>query len=1244
MSLSPELDAMWREERFEDLLSATKDSKAPAELLLRYRVYAREGRTDEALLATRKLLRTGALEADDRAAAHALVVELYGARRCAPLVKRSYDEAVAAGGEGPALRLARALAHHALDERVEARKLLEGVVAEARTGRSTVALAQVLYVLGHFDAAIAELEHVPKGDDSELAAIRLHAQVRGAQGQWDAEVKVLERLVLAGAKSDYHVHDRVSLAMTLATLDRLDDVKVQFEWLAAQNRVPHVARYARARLGFLERAGTAKPGEDGKRRVLKAFPTTHQKRNHCGPAVIELCARYLGLDLDQDLIAKEVKRETGTPMFEITRFLGDHGIVHRRVVIDDPKVKAAIDLGFPVILQEEYSTTSHVAVITGYDDRLGVFVVTDPMTHRSGTRPYGWNEKAGELFGCGVVVVLGRKGDDTVASLEEKATAAGLVDAAHLRLMDDADRRRPNGLSGESSGSVHELIDTASRAIAAQGDFRLAWLRRTNAKLELFRRSNADAARDDFLSDLYEVRTRFPNDEWPLQVHARYLDWEGRSNEAAALYADAHRVDPGDGNNSQSMGAMKYFGGDLAGAEKNLWEALENYAQPGAAESLLAGVYLREIELRAEEKKPGSKSAIPWAVTRFPEKARTRIRRADEELLFEAEHMNDLACAFDPDNPTNWDVAGFIALARRDAAAAKAPFEKALKQRARAARGLACALEHLGENARAEELLREVAKQYPRHTESQTDLAAFLRRVDKPEEAAAHLTAVIDQVSAPEDVVHPLYDALRIATSSEEACARLRELAVPRQEKWPFLMAVVDKLENAAWGGHATSLLRDLTTKAPKDVGLLTRLGRLLLPSPFTEAEAIDVLARATAEDPSYYWASRGYALGLVKKDPEAGLRVIETAIKAAANGPQVGYALEVKRLLLRALGRIDEAEAVYRKSIGCWESEAKGLRAITYFHLDQTTDYESARELSARALPIDDAIDGYRWAHCYYLRAHRLTGRASDVRAHANEIWKAKPDIQGDLGWDVFWAMRDVDRELARTAAQLVHERSETRESRDDWELKAASMEALLGDTTRLDAFHEKAKSRPKELSKLYWINAELERFDRAYDVAKEAYAALPTDAGAATAMCEAEGARGDAKAARAVAEKLMRDRPYAHAGFERLALVAGAELDHATALDASSKSVESAPTCSVAHRARALAFFVAGDAERAKAHAERALRLDMPNAKREAKWPVAFLAALAGDAKAMDPYLATLAPDEAERKAPYLDKLRGG
>jgi tetratricopeptide (TPR) repeat protein len=1236
---------MWAEERFDDLLEATRSATAADELLLRYRTLARVGDVDDALLAARQLLTRGDLQKPELEAAHALVVELYGARRCAPLVERAYLAAVAAVGETPALWFARALAHHAADERVEARELMIRVLAAERTGRRTVAHAQVLYVLGHFADATAELAPLTgdgASDEAELAALRLHAQIEGAQGKWESETQVLSRLVERGGKSDYHVHDRVSLAMTLATRDRLDEAREQFRWLAEQERAPHVARYARARLGFLDSA------KESKRRVLKAFPTTHQKRNHCGPAVIELCARYLGLDLDQDKIAAEVKRETGTPMYEITRFLAAQGIVHRRAVVDDPKVKAAIDLGFPVILQEEYSTTSHVAVITGYDDRLGVFVVTDPMTHRSGTRPYGWNEKAGELFGCGVVVVLGREGstgETSLAELEAKATAAGLVDAAHLRLLDEADRKRPHGLGGESSGSVHELIDIATRAIAAQADFRLAWLRRANARLELYRRSNADAARDDFLADLYEVRTRFPNDEWPHQVHARYLDWEGRSNEAAALYADALRIDPGDGNNSQSMGAMKFFGGDLAGAEKNLWRALRDFAHPGAAEGLLAGVYLRELELRLdEEKKP---APIPWTSSRFPEKARTRITKPLAELTFAANHMSELACAFSPGDPTNWDVAGFLALARRDAAGAIEPFEKAVKQRARAARGLACALEHTGDRVRAEQLLRDVAKQYPRHTESQTDLAAFLRRGDQADRAAAHLEAVLDQVTAPEDVVHPLYDALRITSSSEEACARLRELAIPRQNKWPFLMAAIDKLENAAWGGHASALLRALVGKAPKDVALLTRLGRLLLASPFTEAEARELLERAVALDDSYYWATRSLALAQARVDPSAGLATIERALATAANGPQVGYALEVKRLLLRAAGRLDESEATYKKAIGCWESNEKGLRAITYFHLDQTEDFEAARELSARALPIDDTVENSRWAHCYYLRAHRLTGRARDVIDHAKMLWSTKPDLRPDLGWDVFWAMRDVDRELAREAAALLATTSDTRESRSDWDFKAKTMQALLGDVAPFDALEDAARAaaseRPKELSKFYWVQAELRRFDRAFAIAQLAYATAPTDAGAATAMCEAESGRGDVGAARAVAEKLIRDRPYAHAGFERLALVAGAELDAPVALEASAKALESAPTCSVAHRARAIAYFAAGDVEKARAHARHSLRLDRPNAAVEERWAVAFLAALDGDGEAMEPYLGTLAPTESERKAPYLAKLRG-
>ena len=138
----------------------------------------------------------------------------------------------------------------------------------------------------------------------------------------------------------------------------------------------------------------ARAPADALRRALP-FPTTQQKYEFCGPAVLELCLRSLGIDLGQDEIARQIKRERGTPMFEIVRYLADHAIVARRVVATVDKVRAAIDLGLPMIIQEEYATTSHVAVIMGYDAALEVFLVRDPMTHQLSTRPWGWTESAG---------------------------------------------------------------------------------------------------------------------------------------------------------------------------------------------------------------------------------------------------------------------------------------------------------------------------------------------------------------------------------------------------------------------------------------------------------------------------------------------------------------------------------------------------------------------------------------------------------------------------------------------------------------------------------------------------------------------------------------------------------------------------------------------------------------------------------------------------------------------------------
>ena len=126
------------------------------------------------------------------------------------------------------------------------------------------------------------------------------------------------------------------------------------------------------------------------------------------------------------------------------------------------------------------------------------------------------------------------------------------------------------------------------------------------------------------------------------------------------------------------------------------------------------------------------------------------------------------------------------------------------------------------------------------------------------------------------------------------------------------------------------------------------------------------------------------------------------------------------------------------------------------------------------------------------------------------------------------------------------------------------------------------------------------------------------------------------------AVARRSIETRPYCHAGFERFAIAAGMMLDAEDAQAAGAKAVAAAPQCDMAHRSCAYAAVAAGDLDTARRHAEYAVRLDALDHLPARRWEHMLLSTLDGDAAAVDRYLETLAPDHAERSAPYLQRLR--
>src|SRR6185503_8904209 len=94
------------------------------------------------------------------------------------------------------------------------------------------------------------------------------------------------------------------------------------------------------------------------RKRLTAFPTTMQRRNYCGPCVIELVLRYWqgGLDLTNDQIAEAVKfPSSGTPVYRMREFFHLIGFDTVRCMAPLDKLKQLIEAGYPVIVQQEYS-------------------------------------------------------------------------------------------------------------------------------------------------------------------------------------------------------------------------------------------------------------------------------------------------------------------------------------------------------------------------------------------------------------------------------------------------------------------------------------------------------------------------------------------------------------------------------------------------------------------------------------------------------------------------------------------------------------------------------------------------------------------------------------------------------------------------------------------------------------------------------------------------------------------------
>ncbi|MCA9621608.1 MAG: C39 family peptidase, partial [Myxococcales bacterium] len=308
-----------------------------------------------------------------RAELHLEKASLYQRARCVKLADREVAAAVAILGEQDGrVWLTRSALALERDDRLTARAALETALSCGNAVRreAHVATSHVRYLLGELDAAELALQPIFPFAPGDLTVRRSYLSLLMARERWPHAVGLQEEICaqIAGinpafcSQPEPDADERYLLARLYERVGRFPEALAILDGLASDEHLgPRAQRMARC----MRRPGA----QQLPRKRLPAFPTVAQLRNHCGPASCELYMRFFGLEADQVEIARQIKEaDGGTPTYKMRHYLMEAGFMTRRIEADLAVLKRLIDHGIPVIMEEEYSESLHVAIAVGYDD------------------------------------------------------------------------------------------------------------------------------------------------------------------------------------------------------------------------------------------------------------------------------------------------------------------------------------------------------------------------------------------------------------------------------------------------------------------------------------------------------------------------------------------------------------------------------------------------------------------------------------------------------------------------------------------------------------------------------------------------------------------------------------------------------------------------------------------------------------------------------------------------------------
>ncbi|HEY1959232.1 MAG TPA: tetratricopeptide repeat protein [Polyangiaceae bacterium] len=541
---------------------------------------------------------TGAMRAGDpalAAEAHVEAARLLAAKRSRELAEAQLARAIERAGATPAAVLAGLLAcadaevKLSFDDRPGA---LERYRAAATPGSAVertarIGSANVEMLLGHFDLAHAELAQLLPLRSGESAARRLLVRLHLARHQWAEAAQAVEEGLRQNPLSDFRFRDRYERACALYRAGFFAHAKPAFDELGAMTETSRWIDLAKRNARLLGR------GDLAQRRWfrLQTFPTVAQLRSHCGPAACELYLRYFGLPASQLEIARAIKEpDGGTPIYRMRSYLEQAGFHTRRVEAELPVLRRILEAQIPVIMEEDYSSSGHVAVAIGYDDIRDVLEVQDPMSHEIRETPYEDLARLRDLSNHGALVAVPRNDPARIAQLD----AIGAVECRYMSLVDEAWA----AYDAEEPERGDTLVD---ESIALRRDYELARFYQFQRAIEIARKAPTPDARVKVHQVVGEVVAMWPDDAWPHRLRGEALAGEGRYGEALTSFQRARERDKLDPRTWASIAMCEMALGKDDDAYATLKEALRLDPSHPGANGRLASLALDRGEIdRAE--------------------------------------------------------------------------------------------------------------------------------------------------------------------------------------------------------------------------------------------------------------------------------------------------------------------------------------------------------------------------------------------------------------------------------------------------------------------------------------------------------------------------------------------------------------------------------------------------------------------------------------------------------------------